>query len=358
MKTDKRIPKSSTALNLTIMVFSIVVTMAIIEVGLRMSGLTPWQWQGAENHMPLMSVHDQELGWVNRPGIYSYSHFDAPITVTLNADGSRGPMKSAAGNLPTVCFFGCSFTYGWGLSDGSDYPAMIAASNPSIAVKNFAVPGYATLQSKLLYERLEQEKKYNADLVVYGFGDFHGRRNVAARSWLKNLRAAERTHEWIETPYARMEASGRLTTFPPTSFQRWPLSQHSALIQQIQEGLGVLAGQEYSTQQAPVTLKLIQEWGEQTRQDGKRFVVFILQLGDKDKKFFLDGFTASQIEYILCNNITFPQEWQYMNTHDGHPNEDASRQWSQCFTSWLAHETPYSSPLPSSSDSRENSFPQ
>lgn len=324
----------STLINLSISTISLLLSLIAIEICLRISGLRPWEWQSKSNNMPLMSTYDPEIGWINRPGIYNYSHFDKHISVKISEDGSRGSSLSK-NERHNVWFFGCSFTFGWGVADGFDYPTRVAMATPSIAVKNFAVPGYATLQSNLLYKRVTKKTDKHPDLVVYGFGDFHGHRNVAARSWLKKLRAAEKTHEWISTPYARLDDKGNLFTSPPVSFHRWPYSEHSSLIQQLQEGIAYFSDHEHKKEQAIVTLRLIENWNREVKNDGKIFTVFLLQLGEKDKKFYIDGFNSSNIEYISCNEISFPSAEFYINSRDGHPNEAANQLWAQCFNDWL-----------------------
>lgn len=158
---------------------SVLLVLTIFEVGLRFAGYEPSNWKPPRRDVPVMSNRDAELGWVSRPGTYRYHHSGHAI----RTDDSRGT-TSTNGSNGEIWFFGCSFTQGWGISDGKEFPALVSRNAPGWTVRNFAVPGYSTLQSKMLYERLSQDLPTKPRLVVYGYaGGMMGETPPISSGW-------------------------------------------------------------------------------------------------------------------------------------------------------------------------------
>lgn len=246
---------------------SVLFILVILELGLRFAGVEPWESSALVADMPRMSDRDAELGWISRPGNYRYRHMDREILTTIRADGARGTID-ASGTEGEIWFFGCSFTQGWGLSDGQEFPARVARRIPGWIVRNFAVPGYSTLQAALLYERLLETAQRKPRLVVYGYAGFHEYRNTAAPHWLVNLSRIAGENEWIELPYARWDTEPGLRTFPPKSHAKWPLSEYSALLRQLNYRLTTLGDVAPPEEQRAVTLALLERWKQRVEREG------------------------------------------------------------------------------------------
>jgi lysophospholipase L1-like esterase len=93
---------------------------------------------------------DPELGWRLAPlarGRHVTVDFDT--VYTTDADGFRsGPGRNDA--LPATLVLGDSFTFGFGVPDGSTFVDALNASMPTRAWVNGGVPGYSTDQELLL----------------------------------------------------------------------------------------------------------------------------------------------------------------------------------------------------------------
>jgi hypothetical protein len=113
-------------------VMSVFVFAAIVELGLRLAGRAVPKNLPVFAHAPVMTRLDRDLGWVPVPGRYAYSTTGAPrhrIEITVDTDRTREVAKPPPG-AEEIWFFGCSFTYGWGVTDGDDYVGRIAAKLP------------------------------------------------------------------------------------------------------------------------------------------------------------------------------------------------------------------------------------
>lgn len=165
--------------------FSVLLTLAGVTFALlvaegivRAIGLAPWTPLVVSPGAPVMTEADAKLGWRNRPGQYLYkTRPDQPngIHVLVDPDGGRFTRSAAQGQ--PVWFLGGSFTFGWAVDDAQPFPQVFADARPDRPVKNYAVPGYGTVQSYLAYQqRMVNNPARPAD-VVYGFIERHVERN-------------------------------------------------------------------------------------------------------------------------------------------------------------------------------------
>jgi lysophospholipase L1-like esterase len=149
-----------------------------------------------------------------------------PFTVTLNADGFRGPALPLAkpADALRVIAVGDSSTFGWGVNDDETYPAdlarRLAAAWPGrpVEVMNAGIPGFGSFQGKHLLEAEVLPRK--PDYVVLGFGFNDSRRAATtdaafAETWSRPTARAARVfhhlaiYRWLETLLARPDESAR-----------------------------------------------------------------------------------------------------------------------------------------------------
>lgn len=183
---------------------SLALTLAVVEVGLRLTLSAGERMalprvgfeSGADARLHWLErvrtegrsgwygfdAPDADLGWSVRPGvsIRSTKSGSYDVVITTTADGLRGgtdpaPQKPRHG--PRVAIFGCSQTFGEGVSDTDTYAARLAEEVPQAVVLNFGVHGYGTDQMLLRYER--DGLRHAPDVVVLAFAGFHLARNVS-----------------------------------------------------------------------------------------------------------------------------------------------------------------------------------
>jgi lysophospholipase L1-like esterase len=200
----RRVPLS---VKLTALGLSFLVTLLILEIGLRVFGFsaTPVEIQiGHSVDARQFHVFEDanfeyhpELIWGPRAG---HSVF--------NAQGFRGEELPAAKAPGAIRIFtvGDSNTLGWAGADGAHWPGdlqMLARrENPDVTVVNAGIWGYASFQG---LRRFRQTLAYDPDIVLVSFGsndahlvrepdkDYEARslRHSAFGAWLQNFRLGE-----------------------------------------------------------------------------------------------------------------------------------------------------------------------
>jgi lysophospholipase L1-like esterase len=155
---------SRRALDVTLLLASILVSLAVGEGVLRVLGRGPLPG----THVPgSFWRHDSLLGWSNSPGADGV--FDHPrfrINVHINSKGLRDREHAYERSPGTqrILVIGDSFVWGYGVEQRETFPKLLEARLPRVEVINAGVAGYGTDQ-ELLWLRSEGVR-YRPDLVV------------------------------------------------------------------------------------------------------------------------------------------------------------------------------------------------
>ncbi len=163
---------SGRAANAAPAVFSVLLTLAVVEGGLAVAGYeySPLSIEvGSSNDSRAFHlsedehfVYDPDSIWRPKKG---FSVF--------NSQGFRGPELAAAREPGAFRIFtvGDSNTLGWAGEGGANWPAdlneLVQASNPGAVVVNAGVWGYSSHQGLI---RLREVLELDADLVLISFG--------------------------------------------------------------------------------------------------------------------------------------------------------------------------------------------
>lgn len=277
------------------------------EAGLRLAGRGPWAPFGDLEDLPVMSAPDPELGWVNLPGRVAWPDGGER---TILADGRRGETR---GDGPSIGLFGGSFTSGYGLTDADTLGQRLQAhlGRPVVA---HGVPGYGTLQSLRLAQRVEP-----TDVVVYGLVELHDGRNVACRSWRAALERSGNGQGWAATPWARWTGEA-LEYGPPVGYTHWTWSERSALVHETERAwTGLL--DRFERTKAETTVQLTLAFRDAVVQRGGRFVVALLEAPERGT-FYADRLAANDVEVVDL------REERVDSLPDGHPGPETVERWS------------------------------
>jgi hypothetical protein len=98
-----------------------------------------------------------------RPGKWEFHY-------TINGDGMRGPITpvKGTGGQPNVLVLGDSYTMGMGVTDGEEYPAIIAEElDASHHILNAGCPGWGLTQEIRYY--VEHRESYDPRIVILQF---------------------------------------------------------------------------------------------------------------------------------------------------------------------------------------------
>ncbi|MBN2054720.1 SGNH/GDSL hydrolase family protein, partial [bacterium] len=103
-----------------------------------------------------------------------------PLSWDIRSSFTRFPLEKPEGILRIGCF-GDSFTYGYEVSGGNDFPSLLqgrldATAAESTEVLNFGVPGYGFHEAYILWEALAD--RFQLDYVLLGPECFQWRRDM------------------------------------------------------------------------------------------------------------------------------------------------------------------------------------
>ena len=172
------------AVNVVIVLASILVGLTIVEMTLRFRGISPWTYvEPLPSIQKMWSVNDPVLGWRMSPGDYSRQ---AGFNNIVTSDGARATSTTPANQASRIILVGGSFTFGSGVPDEQTYAWKLQSAFPNYHGQNFGTGGYGTYQSLLLAEEYFASSQ-KAGLVIYGYLNHHQHRNVANTSWMRSI---------------------------------------------------------------------------------------------------------------------------------------------------------------------------
>jgi hypothetical protein len=162
-------------------IVSVFLTYAVLEALLFLLGFRLRE----KNHYSIdatpefVMLQDSELGFRLNPGRFEVTiNHGLHYSCTHNEDGFRVTGDTASDvQLPEIHLYGCSFTYGMGLSDSLTFPHLVQDEFSAYEILNFGVPSYGTLHAlQLLKKNILESKKPEA--VVLCHAHIHERRNT------------------------------------------------------------------------------------------------------------------------------------------------------------------------------------
>jgi hypothetical protein len=198
----------------------LALSLGVVEGFARRAGWRPTQRHIVSNEVDGWAAYDPELGWTNRPSTRLMWN-GGPATFL--PDASR---RTSARTYPPTAeqwlLVGCSYTQGLFLADEQTFGWLLQTQFPSVHLRNFGTGAYGSYQSLLRFRR---ERSTKPTLVIYGFGDFHGYRDLATRTWMRSIGDALP----FTPPHVRIE-DGRLVEYPLAPLPRFPLENRFGLV--------------------------------------------------------------------------------------------------------------------------------
>jgi hypothetical protein len=283
-----------------------------------------------------MTEADRELGWRNRPGTYRYSvsnNESNEITVTIQQDGRR---TIHSNSLPmNIWLFGCSFSFGWGVTDGEEYPAKLDTLLGAGSVANFSVPGYSTAQGYLQFHReLARNGGKAPSKIVYGMASFHDARSVVTEDWLRTLTRAGRTQAWIKAPRAYLNPEGKVVISQPEAYPTLPFSDHLAEVHLLQSILADFHFKNREDTMLAVNLAIIKQWAKDAQKAGSQLIVIGLFM-PRDRYFYARALQEEGIPYLEASFTGMPDPSTLVQGDGGHPIPAIHSEWAQTLSEKL-----------------------
>lgn len=193
---------SSRRANLALLLGSLLVSAALLEVGGRFLLPAPLPWLQPQ----LRFRADPALVFTLVPGQEAYT---ADKLTRINSQGMRGPLVAIGRDEQTLrlLFLGDSIVFGYGVSDEDVVSERVAAGLEAHSIRteviNAGVPAYNTDQEIAYLER--DGVPYNPDWVILGFcwNDIGDKVGVAVNETGDLLSSGDpRTPGWSESPVA------------------------------------------------------------------------------------------------------------------------------------------------------------
>ena len=227
-----------------------------------------------------LHTYSPVYGWTPRP---SFRYTLAGSETTINRLGYRGREVSEARTpgRTRVVMLGDSITFGYGVTDGETFSAVMETLDPRLEVVNLGVQGYGTDQELLKLQR--EGLAYSPDVVVL---------NVCLANDLLDNAARRSIYDGVyPKPYFRLE-DGRLVevadhvALSPPRRLALLLSQRSALFNALldlapvdraryQRALAGAAEAEPGEPAFAVTFALVRRMDEVVRARGAGFVALL-----------------------------------------------------------------------------------
>lgn len=313
---------------------SALLALVVVEVVLRAVGLAPHVPRAAIENEPQVHVPDAARGWRTVPGRYltpPYVPGGSAAELTVLADGSRATAGLPRDAAREVLILGCSFAFGWAISDHETMAWQLQELLPGVRVVNRGVNAYGTYQALLLLEELLHAGE-RPERVVYAFHEVHEERNVAAPRWLRMLDENARRGN-VDVPYATLDASGGLVRHPAERHPRWPLRAWLATVAYLERLHGEWTGSARGAQRRRVTQQLLLEMRDLCVRHGVAFEVVFLQAQPAVARRYARFLAANAIAFSDCV-VPIPPEMRVPG--EGHPNGAVNAQWAACLARRLA----------------------
>jgi hypothetical protein len=304
------------------------------EVIVRFKGTQPFQV--TDGSFPVVpgghrTMPHPTLGYTGLPGSfvgtmptgYSFraTHLPSGRRITHPLDTYDGSHRK-----PEIWIFGCSWTYGWSLSDEETFPWLLQERFPEYEVVNFGMDGYGTTHSAMQFR--EALKSKSPKVVILAYAGFHDVRNTLSRVRRKYVAPHNKLEAPVVHPNARLENGELRYSVEQVEYTEFPLMRHSALVHYLE--WRYIAHETPRHQNRAVTLAIIADMADLAKKHEASFVLAAIDGAQetlawaKDKD--IPGLDIS-VDRTLPENSNRP--------HDSHPSALANRRFADKLEAFL-----------------------
>jgi len=306
---------------------TLLVMMALLEGILRLTKEPPW----SPDLVPFrvepggkLFEDDPALGYRLKPGHFTLFLADGhPVKITHWAGHERATSEHAGiSGGPELWIFGCSYTYGWSLSDQETFPWLVQEKFPQVKVRNFAVPGYGDLQG-LLRMREEVGTGNRPEAIVLVYASFHDERNAGLRRWQKTLIRPKNDGLGPQAqPRARLDQTGNLKIGgKPEEFWEIPGMRRFSIPHSIEKRWAKIEAN--SIPLAEISRQIIAQMGKEAEFAGGDFFLAGIEPDRKTQAMLADWSRQGGMTVDL--SVDLEQPGMRNTPHDSHPGPNAHR---------------------------------
>ena len=207
-------------------IYLILLTPVCLELALRLMSAEPYIQQNysIQSSPQHAYIGHDSLGIALNPGTYQITHNKKhSFKTTHNSDHTRRVENYRYADTITtsIGFFGCSFTYGYGVNDDEHYVSLLQKKYLNNLMTNYGVIGYGTAQSVLQLKQLEGQNQL-PDKVVLGFATDHFERNALTNQYRRALKIGfDNSLETAKTSMKQAKFPYLENSDEPISFEHW-----------------------------------------------------------------------------------------------------------------------------------------
>ena len=263
---------------------------------------------------------DHAMAWRTKPGgEHRFIIGERDLSIHVGRDGRRMLNTPASG--PKVAFYGCSFTFGFGLSDEEAFCHIVQEERKDLRIMNRGTSGHGSIH--FLLQLLSDSFFLKPEKVIFCHYTGHRYRNVVYYSILNdNQELAKRDIGVRAFPKAVLGTNGLLYT----KWVRFPRPEILGL------DLSDFSPEEYHMD--ATLCEVYREAKKLSDSIGAEFAVAILQKDDRLDGNFLRFLEREGIPTIDCN-IPLTEEYTFL-PHNRHPNQKANRLYAERILNYLS----------------------
>ncbi|MCB0738579.1 MAG: SGNH/GDSL hydrolase family protein, partial [Bacteroidetes bacterium] len=231
-----------------------------------------------------------------------------------------------------LAFFGCSFTYGWGVEDTETFPYLVQKELSNFKVENYSVPGYGTIQALQQIRHIPADKFPKTVVLVYG--SFHDHRNglsLAQRKfWSTSVTNQDANPAYSHIQFPCLEnANSHEISFIPSNQLYEPCKWCKKLAT-----INFIENYSYritdSKRQLPtISLQIIEKINHLVKRHNSRLIVAGI-LDNEETALFLNQLKEKGVECIDISVNTENPDYNLL-PFDEHPNALAHEKYAQTF---------------------------
>ncbi len=316
---------------LLLVLVSVLLVLFCLELGLRLTAYRKSAREGGF-HADRWAAPERTLGWISRPGAWDVDIHDTPMTILEHGERLTTGQEGRD-DAPVCLLLGGSYMQGYGVADDATIASELARLLPGWRFVNLSVPGYGTHQAHLLLQRWVAEHETLPRLVIYGYIDHHGLRNIASYAWMKGLSSYKGVH--LIPPHLELDEDGTWRERPYAEVNFLGLADKLSLVYFLQDVFLRLTRSD-ATDNAP--LATCESLGRMRRFCQERGIAFAVANIWKDREPWSEAVRQCAVEegfaYADCSlGIEFKDpEWFLQDDQriSGHTNEQYQVRMAQC----------------------------
>lgn len=307
---------------LIIQISIFILGLFLIEGVLRLLNYEPYSYKSfyIKSSPKSFIINDSSLGFNLSPGTYSVNANGVKFKCSNNEFGLREVIPKVKSDYK-IGFFGCSFTFGWGVNNDENFCSLIQQET-SKEIINYGIPGTGTIQSLLKLKTLELNKNLPNEVIIVYCG-FHAERNILSKYYSttinKGILPTQNINNTAYFPFGSIKNNSLSINYTNTKdlYRFWPLRENSSLINSLQTSYeGISYDPEYEDL---VTLKIFEEIQKLCFKNKVKLKVIGITKNERTQKM-MDLIKSKGITGAF-NAIDFTNKKHTFQNKDKHPNK-------------------------------------